>query len=122
MVTARSGHSLAELVVAMTIMGASLAGMAAVALVGSRRTEEAVALQRAATVAAAVMDSLILLGETPASGRRDPAPPGLVVEWEVQPRADGSSTVVVRVQRPTHPDAMIVLSGLWITTPPGPIP
>jgi len=122
MVTARSGHSLAELVVAMTIMGASLAGMAAVAMVGSRRTEEAVALQRAATVAAAVMDSLTLLGETPASGRRDPAAPGLVVLWEVQPRADGSSTVLVRVQRSTHADAMIVLSGLWITTPPGPIP
>lgn len=122
MVSGRRGHSLAELVVAMAILGASLAGMAAVPVVGSRRAGEAVLLQRAVTLAGEVLDSLAALGDAPTSGRRDPAAPGLVAEWEVRARAAGSSTVLVRVHRATAADTIATLDGLWIPAPPGPIP
>lgn len=122
MVTLRSGHSLAELVVAMTILGASLAGMAAVAVVGSRRADEAVVVQRAATLAAEILDSLAVLETTPTSGGRDPGAPGLLVDWEVWPRDAGGSALLVRVRRTAGSDAIVALSGLWIATPPGPIP
>lgn len=54
----RSGHSLAELIVAVVFLGTSAAAVGSLAVVGARRTAEAVDRQAAVRVAEAVLDSL----------------------------------------------------------------
>ncbi len=89
LVTARSGHSVAELIVAVTFLGAALGAVGASTLLGARWTAEAAAREEALEVAAATLDSVAQAPE-PVSGALSRG--RLDVAW----RADGP-TIEVRV-------------------------
>ena len=87
MVTRRPGHSLPELLVALTFLGASVAAVSASALVGARLTAGAAARQDALRLAAAVLDSL---SATPAPTSGGGEVRGLRVDWWVDAGTDPS--------------------------------
>lgn len=60
MVTARPGHSLPELIVAVCFLGTSLAAVGASVVLGSRWALDATRRQEAVREAAAVLDSLAM--------------------------------------------------------------
>lgn len=111
---ARPGHSLVELIVALTLLGGSLAAMSATTLLSVRRTRDAVQLQEATGLAIALMDSLLAEPE-PRPGMSRGAWGSIV--WEVDGVATGR---LVRMRVGIAPDGgtTVELRGLWI--PPAP--
>ena len=99
---ARPGHSLPELIVAMTFLGSTLVAVGGTAVLGARWTGSAATVQEAVRVAEHVVDSLAALPD-PAPGATDVA--GLRVGWSVSGHA-----VRVEVSAPTGP-ALLVLTG-----------
>jgi type II secretory pathway pseudopilin PulG len=139
MVTGRRGHSLPELIVALTLLGATLAGVASTAVLGSRWTTDAVMRQRALTLAESVLDSLVGSPGMPGSGEVTDLAPPWVVQWAVEPLTDtGAARVRVTVAVPHSVTAahskttahsvtagdrpLAELHGLWIPPLPGPLP
>jgi hypothetical protein len=115
----RAGHSLPELIVALTLLGATLAAASATALLGARWTHEAVLRQRALGVAEATLDSLSVLDWQPAAGERDLPDLAARVEWSVEGLvAGGGATVRVTVQAVGGTQGggspIAELRGLWI--------
>lgn len=110
----RPGHSLVELIVALTLLGGSLVAMSATTLLSVRRTRDAVHLQEATGLATALMDSL-LAGPDPRPGISRGAWGSII--WEVDEAATGR---VVRMRVGVAPDGRTTaeLHGLWI--PPAP--
>ncbi|MFP4623121.1 MAG: hypothetical protein ACLFRX_02970 [Gemmatimonadota bacterium] len=89
----RRGHSLPELIVAVTFLGVGVAAVSASTILGARWTGDAVARQRAVDLAAATLDSLVACAApTSGSGEVD----GLRVEW----RAHDDGRLTVTVLRP----------------------
>lgn len=123
MVTVRPGHSLPELIVALTLMGATLAGAASTALLGSRWTADAVARQRALGFGEATLDSLARHAEMPGPGEVVDAGTGWVVAWAVD-RLDGADAARLRVTVMAGPagQPLAELVRVWIPPVPGPLP
>lgn len=127
MVSRRSGHSLPELIVALALLGATLAAVASSAVLGARWTHEAAARQGALAVAEAVLDSLNALADPPGSGDRELSVPPWVVEWVVAP-GDASRGLGVRVHARPGPGAtsparpLAEAYGLWLPPLPSPLP
>ncbi len=69
MVTSRPGHSLAELIVAITLLAAGLVGVGATSTLATRRGSFALRQQEAVFAAAAVLDSLVLAPDATAGLR-----------------------------------------------------
>lgn len=67
--TRRAGHSLPELIVAVTFLGAAMGGVAASTLLGARWASEALLRQEALRVAGSTLDSLSAV-PAPVSGAR----------------------------------------------------
>lgn len=112
----RPGHSLPELIVALTFLAVTLSAIASGAVVALRGTAEAVRRQEATTLALALLDS-ILAGPEPAAGRRDA--PGFVAVWGT---SDGGPArgVSVNVRAPDEEGGRTLarLQGVWIPLPP----
>lgn len=77
----RPGHSLAELLVALTLLGVGLAATGAAMLAAYRHTGKIMMRERALVCAAALLDSLVAV-EEPADGGRQEA--GLELRWHVE--------------------------------------
>lgn len=92
MVTLRQGHSLPELIVAVTVLGIGLGGVAASSLIGARWVAEAIGRQEAVRAAAELLDSLAVTAE-PGSGAVDRG--HLRLEWTVEGE-DGAVRVTAR--------------------------
>lgn len=128
----RSGHSLPELLVALTFLAATLAAMASVTLLATGWTADAVLRQRALATAEAALDSLVVLPVTPAGGDRSETDPPWTVAWHVDPTVAGggataasgppAATLRVTVTGPRGPAPVVELRGLWIALPPAPLP
>jgi Tfp pilus assembly protein PilV len=127
MVSRRSGHSLPELIVALTLLGATVAAVASSAVMGGRWTHEGVTRQGALAVAEAVLDSLTALAQPPASGDRDLSDPPWMVKWVVAP-GPASHQLQVRVDAHAVPGAaartrpLAEAYGLWVPPLPAPLP
>jgi Tfp pilus assembly protein PilV len=109
----RPGHSLAELLVALTFVGASLTAMASAAVLASRWTGDAVGRQHALAVAEAVLDSLTGLPDAPQPGARD------VEHWTVEWAVDSVGPATARTIRLTAwrtggGPPSVQLRGVWV--------
>ncbi len=110
----RAGHSLVELIVAVTFIGASFAGLAATAVLGARWTLLAGAREEALALAGATLDSLLGTPGPPESGAFEQA--GVLVAWTVEPAGAGA---VVRIEaRREAPAVSAELEGLWTAPRP----
>lgn len=117
MVTARRGHSLAELLVAGIVLALGLGAAGATTLVGSRLASEAAARQEATRAADEVVDSLLRLPEPPTPGLRV-AGNGLTTGWEVEPE---DSLPLARIRLTTRRDGRALLSerrAAWVPSLP----
>ncbi|MEJ2186216.1 MAG: hypothetical protein P8Z36_09800 [Gemmatimonadota bacterium] len=81
----RPGHSLAELIVAMAVLGVGLASVSAASVFAVRRTNDALLRERAVVLAAATLDSLTALA-APDDGTLQVA--DIRIQWVVQKTAD----------------------------------
>ncbi|MDX1674553.1 MAG: hypothetical protein R3314_07165 [Longimicrobiales bacterium] len=72
------GHSLPELIVAMTFLAATLVAVAGTAVLAEQRSGRAVATQRATRLAAATLDSVARIGGVTAGSRSEA---GLTLVW-----------------------------------------
>ncbi|MFO7892289.1 MAG: hypothetical protein R6U63_01030 [Longimicrobiales bacterium] len=101
---ARPGHSLPELIVAVTFLATTLVAVGGMAVLGGRWTVRAVAVQEAVRVGGAVLDSLVVAG---AAGS------GAVVSDGFQVRWDAGEGARIRVEVATTVDAepLVVLEG-----------
>ena len=106
----RTGHSLPELVVAVTFLAASLVAVGSSAVLGARWTGQAASRQQAARLAAAVLDSLAALPE-PGTGQRSAG--GLVARWE-----DGPLGIRVVVSAGTDGPVLAELDGARVPAVP----
>lgn len=123
MVTSRGGHSLAELLVALTLLSASLGGAASAALLGSRSALEAVMRQHALSLATMALDSLAHMPEAPAAEGSLQPEPGWVVAWEAEPVAGvDAAGLRVMVTSVAVPRPLAELHGIWVAPLPGPLP
>jgi Tfp pilus assembly protein PilV len=109
----RPGHTLAEVLVALTFLGASLTAMASAAVLASRWTGDAVGRQQALAVAEAVLDSLTGLPDAPQPGARD------VERWTLEWAVDSVGPAKARMIRLTAWTAergphSVQLSGVWV--------
>ena len=95
MVTFRAGHSLPELIVAVTFLATTIGGIGGATVLGARWTADAVARQQAVGFAATVLDSLVA-DSTAASG--EAVVEGLTVRWT----AGAGGRIRVEVSRPGH--------------------
>jgi Tfp pilus assembly protein PilV len=122
--TPRPGHSLAELVVALTVLAATLGAISSSVLLASRWTEASVLRQRALSTAEAVLDSLTARPDLPVTGSRVATSPPWLVEWQVDPQGARANTAVLRVTvTGTARGAPAAdVRGLWIPPLPGPLP
>lgn len=77
----RAGHSLAELIVAMAVLGVGLVSVSAASVFAMRRTNDALLRERAVVLAAATLDSLALLA-APADGTLQES--GIRIQWVVE--------------------------------------
>jgi Tfp pilus assembly protein PilW len=84
MVTARRGHSLAELLVAGIVLTLGLGAAGAMTLAGSRLVSEAAARQDAGRVADDLTDSLLRLPAPPTAGHRV-GTNRAIMAWEIEP-------------------------------------
>ncbi len=124
----RPGHSLAELIVALALLGTMLAALTASALLATGWTTSSVLRQQASSMASTVLDSLVALPVEPVAGGLQAGQPAWLIEWDVVPdpvvagdpapgQAAGYSRAVgLRVtSRPLGFDvALAELEGLWI--------
>jgi Tfp pilus assembly protein PilV len=121
LVGAPAGHSLPELVVALTFLGASLTAMASAAVLASRWTGDAVDRQRALTVAEAVLDSLLELADPP-----EPGSAGIeawTAAWAVDSAGTPNARVVeVAAGRVDRSRPAVRVLGLWVAPLWGPLP
>jgi Tfp pilus assembly protein PilV len=127
----RSGHSLAELLVALTFLGATLAALASSTVLATRWTTDAVLRQRAVALTEAVLDSLVFLDHPPGPGSREERDPPWAIRWSVESAGAGgpgsmdgggstTATVRVTVSLTGQVTPSAELSGLWIPPrPPG---
>jgi Tfp pilus assembly protein PilV len=109
----RPGHSLPEVLVALTFLGASLTAMASAAVLASRWTGDAVGRQHALAVAEAVLDSLTGLPDAPQPGSRD------VDRWTIEWTVDSVAPATARMIRLTAWRAgpgppSVELRGVWV--------
>lgn len=88
----RPGHSLVELLIALSFLGTTLLAVGASAIVGARWAAEGGERQHAIREAVALLDSLSAV-EAPVSGERPGA--GLVLRWAVEPVEGGHDIRVV---------------------------
>ena len=72
------GHSLVELIVAMTFLASTVVAVGGTALLAEQRSGRAVATQRATRLAAAALDSVARAGGTTAGNRSEA---GLTLRW-----------------------------------------
>jgi Tfp pilus assembly protein PilV len=120
-VGAPAGHSLPELVVALTFLGASLTAMASAAVLASRWTGDAVDRQRALIVAEAVLDSLLQLADPPEPG--SVSLEGWTAAWAVDSAGPTHARVVeVTAGRMDRSRPAVRFQGLWVAPPWGPLP
>lgn len=82
----RMGHSLVELLVALTVLGVGLGSVSAANVFAMRSTNDALLRERAVVLAAATLDSLTAL-PVPAGGTRHVS--GIRMEWLVDASTDG---------------------------------
>ncbi len=115
MVTGRKGHSLAELLVAVTLLSGVLLTGGATALVGARLTTEAILRQEVSRSVGAVMDSLLRLPAVPVDGRVLGGGPWAAT-WTVRPADDGSAEVRIEA-RGAGGEMLSVLRGTWTRSP-----
>lgn len=108
------GHSLVELMVALTLLGISLAAISATTVLSVRRTQDAVHFQEATALGLALLDSL-LADPDPRSGT-GPGEWG-AIHWEVRDTVVGR-LVSVRVGARRDHRTVAEFGGLWIPTPP----
>lgn len=109
----RAGHSLPELIVAVTLLGVSLAAAGAAAAMGAGRTRDAALRQEAVRQTAAVLDSL-LAAPVLVAGERDL--PAFHIVWTVA-ADDGPVRVEVTATR-SDGRSLVRLGGPWF--PPEP--
>jgi prepilin-type N-terminal cleavage/methylation domain-containing protein len=122
-VTARRGHSLPELIVALTLLGVALAGTAGAAFMGSRWTTDGAARQEALSVAQAVADSLTGLPAAPGPGTVVWDGSGWIIQWDVEGvAAPEAAWVRVRVMTRAGDRSLAQLHALWVPPIPGPLP
>ncbi len=114
MVTRRAGHSLVELIVAVTFLGTSFGGLAATALLGARWTLRASAQEHALAAAAATLDSLLGMTAPPGPGSIDRD--GLRLEWTTGPASSGTLVTVRASRAALHVSEK--LEGTWMPLPP----
>lgn len=99
----RPGHSLAEMIVAMSVLGVGLGSIGGASVFAMRRTDEALLKEQAVVLAMATLDSLTAL---PAPGDGSLQMPGIQVRWVVQAGDDGGdiqlSTVATASPRWVH--------------------
>lgn len=137
----RHGHSLAEVLVSLTILSGSLAALSATAAVSTRRTREAVRLQEATALATALLDSLVADPDPRSGGRATPrgwadwevaGPEGPAAPMEPAEGADDADDadgaqggagrnrlVRVRVRAEPAGPPLAELRAAWIPHPPG---
>ena len=109
--TRRRGHSLAELVVTVTFLGAGLGAVGASTILGARWAGDAAEWQRALDLASVTLDSITGLdGMVPGSLSRD----GLTVEWI----SEGGSMVEVQAFRPSSGRTLARLRGRMVPAVP----
>ncbi len=82
----RTGHSLAELIVAVTVLGVGLGSVSGAGVFALRRTDDALQRERAVILAVATLDSLAALA-APAAGDLDVS--GIRLQWVVDPAEGG---------------------------------
>lgn len=82
----RAGHSLAELIVAVTVLGVGLGSVSGASVFALRRTNDALQRERAVILAVATLDSLAALA-APASGELHVS--GIRLQWVVDPGPGG---------------------------------
>jgi type II secretory pathway pseudopilin PulG len=116
----RAGHSLPELVVALTFLGASLTAMASTAVLATRWTGHEVARQQALSVAETILDSLALASDPPVVGTADRE--RWTIGWAVDSVAPALRALRVTVDIPADPMPPVELRGLWLAPLPGPLP
>lgn len=111
---ARAGHSLPELIVAVTLLGVCLGAAGATAVLGSGRTGAGVLRQEAVRGAAMVLDSLLAADLVLPGGRRW----GRVnLAWALSPPVEAPRVEVVATGPADEPLAQ--LSAPWF--PPAPL-
>jgi Tfp pilus assembly protein PilV len=129
---APAGHSIPELIVALTFLAAALAAVTSSTLLASRWTTDAVLRQRALSAAEAALDSITARPDLPSRGSHSSSDPPWTTEWEVVPLLtddgavsgyrSGSALVRVTVTLEGALAPAAELLGLWINLPPGPLP
>jgi Tfp pilus assembly protein PilV len=126
----RGGHSLPELMAALTFLGAALAGITSSTLLAGRVTADAVVRQRALSAAASTLDSLGAEPGIPGSGSKAETDPPWVLDWRVDPAGaglgagarPGAATLRVTVTADAAAAPIVDLRGLWIASPPEYLP
>ncbi len=109
----RPGHSLAELIVAVTFLGVALGCVGASSVLGARWTGEALRRQEAVRVAASLLDSLSVALD-PGSGALETD--GVRLTWSVE----RGGPVRVTVETSSGRRLLEVLG--WHITPPPALP
>lgn len=109
----RAGQSLAELVVALTLLSACLGAVGASAVLGARWTTLGELRQDAVWAASAVLDSL-MRADSVSSGQQEDGP--FTISWT----AAGTDGLVPLVVTTTAPAAglTVELRGAWLPPPP----
>lgn len=111
---ARRGHSLVELMVALTLLAGSLASISATTHLSLRRTQDAVQLQEAGALALAVMDSLLADPDPRAgSGTGDWG----TMRWEAE-ATEGGRVLRVRVGSLRDDRTVAEVESFWVPVPP----
>lgn len=91
MVTRRAGHSLPELIVAVTFLGVAMGGVAASTLLGARWAADALLRQEAMRAAGSTLDSIAAV-PGPASGVR--VSPRWRLRWIVEGGSERLTVIV----------------------------
>ncbi|HUG41474.1 MAG TPA: hypothetical protein VMM12_13385 [Longimicrobiales bacterium] len=110
----RSGHSLAELLVALSFLGATLGAIASGTVVAARTTAGAVHRQHGLSAAAAALDSVLAAPDPASAADRQP---GIILVWTVAPERHGR-VVRVRALDAGSGAGLADLEGFWIAAPP----
>lgn len=91
----RRGHTLAELIAAVTLLGACLGTVSTLALAGAERTRRGMLVQEATRAAAELLDSLLLHPDPTAGDQRRGS---VSVNWTPELSPDGAMRVVVSAE------------------------
>lgn len=112
----RVGHSLAELIVAVTVLGVALGAVSATAVVGAGRTRDAALRQEAVRHAAAALDSLLA---APVAQDGERLLPGLHLYWTA--RGDDAAPDVEVTAIRSDGRTLVRLAARWFPPEP-PLP